>query len=465
MKYRLLNLYTFLIILSFLPFLYIFKTEDNIYYNGWFFSSLLVALIPIKHINLKALIRFFFLIFLSWTISGFIDINILPITFVVGVFFATDFIKYLGIKKIECFLISNILWLSCIIGIKIISTYGSISHNYTYSLINFGSHRNLVMEYYVSLIAIYGLISENKKIVWLSHLFGFIFCFLIMSKSAILVVIFSLYNLFKKHLSKKKVRILFSAFFISFLIFNVYNYSIYRNNNNEYVKIVENRSDLLKQIDLLFQVNNGSANDRLKIWRQSFRSMSFRGNGLGSWKINSKIHNSGIITRRPHNEFLRYTSELGILLIIPLYLFRSYFFYLFIFSPLFIFSFPTERPEFLVLFFVLSFIKIKSTSSSKKILYIFKIFAIVLIFLLTRTAIIQKRLFDRDIEYSNLQHFDKKLVNLSKRDFLLNRVELFKILDKKNPFRNLEIKSILMSKDPEIYKLKDVFIKEFEKKK
>ena len=465
MKYRLLNLYTFLVILSFLPFLYFFNTQDNIYYNGWFFSSLLVALIPVKYINLKKLVLFYFWIFLSFIFSGFIDINILPIVFIVGIFFATDFIEYIGIKKIEYFLSLNILWISCIIGFKVISTYGLMSHNDTYSLLNFGSHRNLVMEYYASLIAIYGLISENKKFTLLSHIFGLTLCFLIMSKSAFLVLIFSLCYSLKDRLTKKIAKILVFLFLTSFLIFNINNYSIYKNNSSEYVKIVENRSDLLKQIDILFQINNGSVHDRLKIWDKSFNSFSLKGNGLGSWKLQSKIQNSGLITRRPHNEFIRYISELGILLIIPLFLIKSYFFYFFIFSPLFIFSFPTERPEFLVLFFIFSFIKTKTSYNPKKSLYFIKIFAIILIFIFTRTAVIQKRLFDKNVAYSNLQYYDKKLVNLSKRDFLLNRIELFKILDKKNTLRSLEIKKILLSKEPELKKLKEVLIKEYERAK
>ena len=77
------------------------------------------------------------------------------------------------------------------------------------------------------------------------------------------------------------------------------------------------------------------------------------------------------------------------------------------------------------------------------------------------TASLQYKLYTQQLYYSETTSFNQKLLNISKRDFLLNRIELFKINDAMESSKNKikEIKKLLESNDPELSKIKQEILK------
>ena len=77
------------------------------------------------------------------------------------------------------------------------------------------------------------------------------------------------------------------------------------------------------------------------------------------------------------------------------------------------------------------------------------------IFLL-RTAYLQYKLLNREISFSQLSDIDKIQLQVSKRDFLLNRIEIFELMDPllSNENRLIKTRNLLKSNDPELSKIK-----------
>lgn len=454
----------FLIILSLVPFVHINGFQDNIYYNGWILSVLLVILIPKSSLSTKTLFLTSLFFLSCYLLSGNIDINILPSVLLFSILYSCNLYDFLGLHRIINFLKINILLISLLLVYKLISNE-NLNHQITYSIFNFGSHRNIVLQYFACLISLLSYFDFKIKRCFTYHLVGIFFCSVLMCKTALLILIISLLvNFLKNQITLIKLsKILFLISLIAFISFNSFNYFQFKNNIDKYVSIVEKRSDFVKQFDLIFQIKNGSFKDRFEIWNKSSEQFSINGLGLGYWKIRYNSENIGTITRRPHNELIRYLTEMGVLFLLPLFFFlRNLRTYL-PFIPLVLFSFPTERPEFILLFILISEISKKQTVAPvqfSKVLSVKLLFSISVI-LMSLTASLQYKLYTQQLYYSETTSFNQKLLNISKRDFLLNRIELFKINDAMESSKNKikEIKKLLESNDPELSKIKQEILK------
>ena len=422
-------------------------------------SIFLVQLIPNIYINVNRVIKTLGFFLISFIITLRIDINIIPQLLLFGILISTDLINFLSLNKIKNFLKINITLLSLIFFIGLLSV-SSYSHKATYEILNFGAHRNILCEYYACLLAIYCYVDENKAFSIFFHFFGLILCIFFMCKAALLVVCISFVVSFKKLniVNKKTILKVFIAVCFVYATYNIYNSYLYFYKTDRYINEVKTKTDVLKQFDLIFQINNASGNDRLKIWGESLKLNSIRGNGLGSWKIDYNQNNHGIITRRPHNELLRYITELGVLVLIPLIYFLNRIRYFISIIPLYLFSFPTERPEFILLFILtsLSSKRFLTSQSHTKFKTVLKIVYMVSTIFLLRTAYLQYKLLNREIFFSQLSDIDKIQLQISKRDFLLNRIEIFELMDPllSNENRLIKTRNLLKSNDPELSKIK-----------
>ena len=441
---------------------------NSYYVTGWTIAGLTLVLIPSNFFDLKKLTLFTAFYILSWIISGYVDWNTLPISIIFCLFFSLNLNAFIR-KEILAFVVElTFVILSLYFTYKFIFQLiddSNFNHSDTYSAIGIGVSRNMLFEYYSAILIIYTYNSCSNRKILIYHSIGLVLSVLFLSKCALLVIMLSLiYYIWKNRflsLNRSLIYAVLAPLLLVFLVFNSYNLHHYNSNKSKYREIVENRSSHLKEIDIIYQFINpaSSINQRLEIWRKSKHLLTFKGIGIGNWKIKYNCYNepkNGVITRRAHNEFIRYIAELGILSLFPLFLFVYNIKFLFPVIPLFLFSYPTERAEFLVILLLLPsswyFSRLKTEKIQAYFITFLKVSCAFFICLWAYINYLQYDLLIRNSKYSKLNNFEKKIVRHSKRDFFLNRIEIFKIKDPYYPVfkKNMLIKKILDSNNCEL---------------
>ena len=470
------RIYVFLLILFSLPFFRFVNSIHSYYVSGWLISGFLVFLIPNKYFNSKNLILAVLFFILSFFSSGDFDINLLPLVLIFCLFFSIDFDSLISANilrkssELAFVILSIFLFLNLILD-HLSHVGNSVDAFYK---IKFVSSRNMIFEYYSLLMVIHTNLTKNRKTL-IYHLIGIFLCLIFLSKCALLVFIISLINLtWKKRKDAffrsiiKNLLIPLTFIFISINIINTINYY---SNKTEYLIGFEKRNAHFKELDIIFQLNSkySSTNLRKDIYKGSNRMYSVNGLGIGNWKLVynciNEIKNNEIL-RRAHNEIIRYVSELGIFSIIPFFIFIINIKYLYPLLPLFLFSYPTERAEFLSILLLIPQKKyFVNISVNKTLVLLIKIISILLIVIWTRVNYLQYDIISRYGNYSSLSNLEKKILNISKRDFLLNPTETLILKDLKYPEKEKKelIKKIKESKKCELIQFKNRNSKMFNK--
>lgn len=167
---------------------------------------------------------------------------------------------------------------------------------------------------------IFYLIVQTKKIIP-RILYSFfvlmptLVLFLINSRAALLsllliLIILFFYLFFKLHITKK-IRYLFLFFFIFIPTFLSYFLSLN-------ILPASNKSAITKVSQI--RVTNESSSNRFELWSNALDYIynnPFIGAGLGNWKVESSMYwgslgENYLVPFHAHNDFLEYTTELGL---------------------------------------------------------------------------------------------------------------------------------------------------------
>ena len=445
-------------------------------------AAVLILLIPSEKISLKKIIFSSTFILLSILFSGYFDWYIFPIALIFCLFFSVDIFSFISKKYIVICCEVLFVFLSIYFTFTFISkliTDSAFNYTDTYYVIGIASSRNMIFEYYSVLLVLLLFFSKHKFKLFAFHVIALLLSALFLSKSALFVIVLSLIYLIWKNKKQLLFKQLFNFIVIPisflFLLFNIYNLYVFSSSEIKYDQMIKNRTAHLKEFDLIYQYLNrfSSFNLRSEIWRNSEKIYSSRGKGIGFWKIKYNCVNkpvNDLIVRRAHNEFIRYSIEFGLLFCIPFCFFIYYIKFLFPVLPLFLFSYPTERAEFLLLFLLIpSFLNKSSFNYNKKLQNLIvkglKIGLIILVLLWARVNFLQYDLLIYYGNYSTLNPVDKFILDFTERDFLLNRTELLKIKDMKLTKKEKKklVNELKISKDCELQRLYENNKKSFKK--
>jgi len=324
------------------------------------------------------------------------------------------------------------------------------THQVTYKFAQYVANRNLICEYLVLLLILLSffhlqILKKRSKILLIFLIVVFALVSISQAKAAILTIsVFGVYLLWKL-LGKRFVIVSLSLFVFCITAFNLYGFFLKNDNPIQYAAHIERLPDFVKIADVSYNLNNvESTSERKAIWSWTLKNSEFLGHGIGVWKfdvqgnVGFEKYDCNTIIRRPHNDFLKLIYEYGwisaILLVLTFIFFGANHFFWFT-LPILLFSFPTERAEF-IFPFILLIAPLKEMGYDRfkvkvgRISYVALISVLVVLFTFNHKAhLIYGELATNTKNYKQLSRHDKWVTHIYPYDFMLNHITKYEALD------------------------------------
>ena len=229
------------------------------------------------------------------------------------------------------------------------------SHETTYSVQPLFAHRNIIVE--SCMLWFYWLLnqSDNKRQArWYTILAGAL-AFVFQARSAMMMWVIMVAVQHKKLFTRNHIFTRIGA--LGLVFFCLLQLTIALLPAHIYKPIFDQLPDNLKAIDIAYNLNEArSSSDRIELWKWTCENLNTWGHGIGQWRadaqgeVNERIGRCDLFVRHAHSDLLECLYELGV--IPSLILFSTLLVFarrqlglVFVFLPLLLFSFPTERPE------------------------------------------------------------------------------------------------------------------------
>lgn len=341
---------------------------------------------------------------LEETLFENIKICLYSIVFILGYnLFVT---KIITLKNLFQFSVLVSIILACSIGFQFSKDYS----NDIYVITGLNGHKNLASSFIFLLLIIkvsylFSDIKPNKTIVFTSILIDLALIFILQSRGVwlalfIAVFLFFIINGFKNQLKKINYILLSTTLLILLNIFLFIS-----------IKLIINQYEINKAE---FQFTKKEDQERVILWKKTLQLIAekpFFGHGGGNWQIvfpktglNEiwRAEDLNVTFQRPHNDFLWFISEYGIIGFELIAFFSILIFsYVVVYSDLkkhiiiiisgiigfycfAFFDFPKERIEhsviiYLLLAFLIAYVN-RSIELNKKFLVPFKLFSVIILF-------------------------------------------------------------------------------------
>lgn len=325
------------------------------------------------------------------------------------------------------------------------------NHQSTYLFADFFANRNLICEYVVMLTALIAAVDRYiyRKISKLTLVLALLVLWIVLFSQA-KAALFSACLLFAYlgwySVLRRPFLWVMGFLLVSLMSVNTYSFYLQTQNNDRYTEYIKNLPDLVKLTDVSYNMGKvESSSERRVIWKWTWANTQFVGKGIGSWKfdvqgnVGFEKYDCKTILRRPHNEFVKMGYELGWLaaaiLVIVLLLIGFNPFLLFL-LPLLLFSFPTERAEFIFPLIIL--INMKKGGYQwhgwyfpRTIYFTGIVCAMLLVigsFLNHQAHSTYSDLAQYKVDFKQLSESDAQLLDWFPYDFMLNHVQKYEAL-------------------------------------
>jgi hypothetical protein len=315
------------------------------------------------------------------------------------------------------------------------------SHEATYAVQPVFAHRNIAIE--GCMLWFYWLMqgSAIRKWNWVYFLGAGLLAFIFQARSAMLMWAIMLALEHKKlfvrgHITTRIIMIGIILFSVTQIVISVLPANVYK-------PFFDTLPDNLKALDVSYNLNEArSSSDRIELWQWTYENLNFWGHGLGQWRadaqgeVNQRIGRCDLFIRHAHSDLLEYSYELGlipvvILVVFLLYLGWSQLKVILVFLPLLLFSFPTERPEIMMVLGLSILLSQKSSDMNmgykmpRLWCAVFSGFILVGVSTWAYSQHLFGRFFHKSIDISKLNTAQQLVVAAYPQDLLNNSLALF----------------------------------------
>ena len=325
------------------------------------------------------------------------------------------------------------------------------SHQSTYLFADFFANRNLICEYVVILTILIAAIEKYlsckfSKLTLILALSVLLIVLVSQAKAALFSACILLAYLGWYSAFKRPFLWIIGFLLVSLLSVNAYSFYLQTQNKKGYTEYIEGLPDIAKLTDISYNMGKvESSSERQAIWKWTLANTQWTGKGIGSWKFDVQgnvgfdKYDCKTILRRPHNELVKMGYELGwlvaavLLIVLVLVSFNPF---LLILLPLVLFSFPTERAEFIFPLIVLFNLKKGGYQWSGlrwfKASYFTGMLCAILLLMGTffnhQAHSIYSDLAQYKIKFKELSESDAKLLDWFPYDFMLNHAQKYEAL-------------------------------------